>query len=248
MALIAPLAASPLTIEIAGLSGATGYLDLTLGIMDAFGVKASMGGGSMSVPNTGYRPATVAIEADASAAVYPMVAAALVGGTVTVEGLGKSSSQPDMRVAGVLEQMGCDVQMDDKSTTVSSSGDLLNAIDVDLSGCPDGALAVAVACLGAVGRSRLRGLGSLRHKESDRLNALATELSRLGARVDIKGNDLEIRPGRISPAVIKTYSDHRMAMSFAVLGLAWQGIEIADPQVVSKTWPGFWEMLADLSS
>ena len=248
MALVAPMAVSPLTIEVTELAGAAGYLDLTLWVMDAFGVKTPPLGSILSFPNTGYRGATVPIEPDASAAVYPMVAAALVGGTVTVKGLGASSSQPDMQITEVLEEMGCDVQMDDENTTVSYSGGLLNAIDVDLSGCPDGALAVAVACIRAAGHSRLRGLGSLRHKESDRLRALATELSRLGAGVDIDGDDLQIRPGRVSPTVVKTYSDHRMAMSFAILGLAFPGIEISDPQVVSKTWPDFWEMLVDLSS
>ena len=247
IALVAPLAADPLTIDVVGSPGAIGYLDLTLGIMDTFGLKASMIGGSLAVPNAGYRAATVAIEPDASAAVYPMVAAALVGGKVVVEGLGVSSIQPDLRVARVLEEMGCAVQMEDNITTISASGGVLNSIDVDLSGFPDGALALAVACLRAAGPSRLRGLGSLRHKESDRLSALATELSRVGAVAEIIGDDLEIRPGHVSPTVVKTYSDHRMAMSFAVLGLAHKGIEIADPQVVSKTWPGFWKMLDDLS-
>ena len=247
MALVAPLAASPLTIDVVGSTGAVGYLDLTLGIMETFGLKASMVEGSLSVPNAGYRAATASIEPDASAAVYPMVAAALVGGTVAVEGLGISSIQPDLAVARVLEEMGCAVQMDDDITTVTASGGILNPVDVDLSGFPDGALALAVACLRAAGPSRLRGLGSLRYKESDRLSALATELIRVGAGAEVIGDDLEIRPGDVSPAVVETYSDHRIAMSFAILGLAHKGIEIADPQVVSKTWPGFWEMLDGLS-
>ena len=247
MALVAPLAADPLTIDVGGSTGASGYLDLTLGIMDTFGLEASMVGGSLSVPNSGYRATTVSIEPDASAAVYPMVAAALVGGKVVVEDLGISSIQPDLRVARVLEEMGCAVQMDDDIITVTASGGVLNSIDVDLSGSPDGALALAVACLRAAGPCRLRGLGSLRHKESDRLTALATELSRVGAGAEIIGDDLEIRPGRVSPAVIETYSDHRMAMSFAILGLVHEGIAIAHPEVVSKTWPGFWKMLDSLS-
>ena len=248
IALVAPLAASPLTIDLVGSTGAVGYLDLTLRLMETFGLKAAMVGDSISVPNAGYRATTVLIEPDASAAVYPMVAAALVGGKVVVEGLGISSIQPDLSVARVLEEMGCAVQMGDDTTTVTASGGVLNSVDVDLSGFPDGAVALAVACLRGAGPSRLRGLGSLRYKESDRLSALAAELSRVGAEVEIIGDDLEIRPGSVFPAVVETYSDHRMAMSFAILGLAYEGIEISDPQVVSKTWPGFWEMLDDLST
>ena len=247
IALVAPLAAEPLTIDIAGSRGAFGYLDLTLGIMAAFGADASKVGTSISVSNAGYQAVTVGIEADASAAVYPMVAAALVGGKVVVEGLGLSSIQPDLKVAGVLEKMGCVVDIKEDATIVTGSGGVLNPIDIDLTEFPDGALALAVACLRASGPSRLRGLESLRYKESDRLSALATEVSRVGAETDIIGDTLEIRPGRLLPAIVETYSDHRMAMSFAILGLAHKGIEIADPQVVSKTWPRFWSMLDSLA-
>jgi 3-phosphoshikimate 1-carboxyvinyltransferase len=248
LALVAPLASDPLRIELVGAQGAMGYLDLTSSVMRAFGVEISMSGKVLEVPNTGYRAATFPIEPDASAAVYPMLAAAMAGGRVTIDGLGTASRQPDMNVGGILEQMGCDVGMDGQTTTVSFAGGELSPVDVDMSNCPDGALAIAVACLRASGTSRLRGLGSLRFKESDRLDALATELSRLGATAEVKGEDLEIRPGPITPTLVETYSDHRMAMSFAVLGLVCDGLEIANPGVVSKTWPGFWKMLADLAS
>jgi 3-phosphoshikimate 1-carboxyvinyltransferase len=116
-----------------------------------------------------------------------------------------------------------------------------------LSGSPDGALAVAVACLFASGESRLRGLGSLRHKESDRLQAVATEIRRLGAGAVVDGDELVISPSSLTGARVETYDDHRIAMSFALVGLRVPGVEIENPTVVRKTWPGFWDMLHSLS-
>src|SRR5690606_11833931 len=112
-----------------------------------------------------------------------------------------------------------------------------------LSGAPDGALAVAVACLFASGPSRLRGLGTLRAKETDRLAALQTELRRLGAGAEVEGDTLIITPGPTRGAEIETYDDHRMAMSFALAGLRIPGVVIGDPGCVSKTWPAYFSML-----
>jgi len=112
-----------------------------------------------------------------------------------------------------------------------------------MSGAPDGALALAVACLFADGTSRLTGLGTLRVKETDRLAALQTELSRLGAEVSIDGDSLVIVPGVLGSAEISTYDDHRMAMSFALAGLRVEGVVITDPDCVTKTWPAYFEAL-----
>jgi len=196
---------------------------------------------------TGYTSIDLVIEPDASAAVYPMVAAAISGGRVTIDGLGSRSIQPDIGVAAVLAMMGCDLEQSDTATTVDARGRRLQPIDVDLSGSPDGSLAVAVAALFAEGPSRLRGLGSLRFKESDRLAALTNEITRLGAGARVEGTELLITPAAMRPARIETYGDHRLAMSFALVGLGVPGIEIADPEVVAKTWPGYWDMLDGLS-
>jgi 3-phosphoshikimate 1-carboxyvinyltransferase len=115
-----------------------------------------------------------------------------------------------------------------------------------MSSSPDAALALAVAALFAGGASRLRGLGTLRYKESDRLAALQAELRRLGAGAEIEGDDLVIEPGPPHPATIQTYDDHRMAMAFALAGLRIDGVIISDPGCVKKTWPAYFEMLADL--
>ncbi len=242
----APLATAPLTITPTGVGGSGGYVDLTLQVMGDFMAKVERVGDGFRVEPTGYVGAEIDIEPDASAAVYPMVAAAITGGRVTIDGLGTRSLQPDLGVAGVLEMMGCAVDQTENTTTIRADRSLL-PIDVDLSGSPDGSLAVAVACLFADGQSRLRGLGSLRFKESDRLAALATEIERLGAGAVIDDDDLTITPGQLRAGQVETYDDHRIAMSFALVGLVEEGIEISSPSVVNKTWPGYWDLLESLS-
>jgi 3-phosphoshikimate 1-carboxyvinyltransferase len=152
-----------------------------------------------------------------------------------------------MVVARVLKTMGCAVEQGVASTTIDARGRNLEPVDDDMSGSPDGALAVAVAALFASGPSRLRGLGSLRFKESDRLSALAEEINRLGAHARIDGTDLLISPADLRPTLIETHGDHRIAMSFALIGLTMPGIEIADPEVVAKTWPEYWDVLEGLA-
>jgi 3-phosphoshikimate 1-carboxyvinyltransferase len=245
--LVAPLARDELVVIPDGLGGSQRYLEITVGMMGAFGAVVESVGPQYRVEARGYRGTDVVIEPDASAAVYPMVAAAITAGRVTIEGLGSDSLQPDLEIARVLEQMGCVVSQTGKETTVEGTPAGLGPIDADLSGSPDGSLAIAVAALFADGPSRLRGLGSLRHKESDRLAALATEMNRLGAEVTIDGDELRITPGILHPARVQTYGDHRVAMSFALTGLRVPGIEIADPDVVAKTWPSYWSMLANIA-
>jgi len=244
--LVAPLALEPMTVIVDGLRGSAGYLELTLDVMSGFGAKVERIGQGFRVEPTGYLAAEFEIEPDASAAVYPLVAAAIRGGRVTVSGLDGSSHQPDIQVTGVLTAMGCRIAQGHAATTIEADDGPLDPIDVDLSGMPDGALAVAVACLFAKGESRLRGLASLRHKESDRLRALTDQLRNVGAEARVEGDSLVISPGRLHPARIDTYGDHRIAMAFSLAGLVQPGIEIDSPGVVDKTWPGFWEMLESL--
>ncbi|MGH3668310.1 MAG: 3-phosphoshikimate 1-carboxyvinyltransferase, partial [Acidimicrobiia bacterium] len=243
--LVAPLALDGMIVVPEGLVGSRRYLEVTIAMMKEFGAIVEQVESGYRVEPGGYRGSDITIEPDASAAVYPMVAAAITGGRVTIEGLGAESLQPDLAVAGVLEQMGCVVRQTGSETTVEAATDGLRPIDIDLSGSPDGSLAVAVAALFADGPSRLRGLGSLRHKESDRLAALTAEITRLGAGATVEGDDLTIVPGVLHPARVQSYGDHRVAMSFGLVGLCVPGIEIADPDVVAKTWPSFWDMLSN---
>jgi len=242
----APMATTQLTLIPGGVEGSQGYIAVTLRAMSELGATVEDLDDRYLVSPTGYRSADIDIEPDASAAVYPMVAAAITGSRVVIEGLGSLSLQPDLAVADVLASMGCDVSQDRESTTVSGPGRRLRPVDVDLSGSPDGSLAVAVACLYADGESKLGGLGSLRFKESDRLVALATEIERLGAGARIEDDSLLITPAALRPAVIETYQDHRVAMSFALIGLVEAGIEITSPEVVGKTWPEYWDILESL--
>lgn len=243
--LVSPLAEGPVEIELEGPVVSRSYLKGTVEVMEAFGGTVEVDGDRYRVEPTGYSKCHYAVEADASAAVYPAVAAAITGGSVVIEGIPVGSSQPDLAILSILEGMGCGVTHGPEGIRVSGP-DQLVAVDADLTQAPDGALALAVAALFADGPSRLSGLSTLRIKETDRLAALETELSRLGAEARIEGDTLEIVPGPLRPAVIETYDDHRMAMSFALAGLVVPGIRIADPAVVTKTWPGYFSMLEAL--
>jgi 3-phosphoshikimate 1-carboxyvinyltransferase len=244
---VAPMAEDATDLRIDGLQGSRGYLDLTVEVMRAFGAGIEPTITGFRVEPTGYRSSDFVVEPDASAAVYPMLAAAISGGRVEIGGLQADSSQPDMAVSGVFEEMGCRLESTDTGMVLEGPDRPLSPFRGDLSGMPDGALAVAAACLFADGSSELTGLGSLRHKESDRLHALATEIDRLGASATVDGDTLAIRPGKIGPMVLHPHGDHRMAMALAPIGLVVPGMSVEDPNVVDKTWPGFWAMLDNLA-
>ena len=163
-------------------------------------------------------------------------------------GLGHDSVQGDVRFAEVLQRMGAAVSIGRDAITVEGRRPL-HGIDVNLNAMPDTAQTLAVVALFADGLTVIRDVGNLRVKETDRLAALDAELSKLGATVRIDGDDLHITPpkdNRPRPADIATYDDHRMAMAFAVAGLAAEGVRIQDPDCVSKTYPGFFDDLASL--
>jgi 3-phosphoshikimate 1-carboxyvinyltransferase len=244
--LAAPRAASPLTVEVEGEPVARPYLDLTVAVMRAFGAEVAQHGHErFEVEATGYRPARYRVEPDASSAAYLLAAAALCGGRVTVRDLGRDSRQGDAAVVDVLARMGAEVSRAGDVTTVVGTG-RLRAVDVDLGDLPDMALLVAVLAACADGPSVVRGVAVIRGHETDRIAALASELGRCGVRVDVTADGWVVHPSPARPAVVETYDDHRMAMSFAVLGLRVPGIAVADPGCVAKTFPGFWSALESL--
>ncbi len=244
--MVAPLADAPLTIEARSLVSAP-YVETTLEVMRAFGASVEPEGDRRwTVASDGYRPAHLEIEADASAAVYPLVAAAICGGVVAVEGIPETSTQADLAILDVLAAMGCEVRREPSRILLAGPSRRLAAVDVDMNSAPDAVLGLSVACLFAEAPSRIRNVGNLRLKETDRLEALVTEIRRVGADARVEGDDLVVIPGEIRPAAVRTYDDHRMAMAFALVGLARPGIEILDPGCVEKTWPGYFEMLASL--
>ncbi len=244
--LSAPRAGRTVTLDLGDDLASRPYLDTTLEVMAAFGAGARwLDRRTIEAAAGGYRPASFTVEADASAAVYPWTAAAVTGASVTVTGIDPASTQADMAALGVLERMGCGVRAGAGGITVAGASPL-GGVEADLRDCPDASLGLAVAAAFASGPSRFTGLANLRIKETDRLAALENELNRMGAQASAGGDWIAVRPGPLRPARIRTYDDHRMAMSFAVAGLAQPGILIEDPGCAAKTWPGFFGMLESL--
>lgn len=224
------------------------YVDLTLDAMQRFGCEAeNRGYRSFRVPPGSYRGAAYEVEADATAASYFLAAAAVTGGDVTVQGLGTASRQGDVGFADVLAAMGC--RVDKTASTLRVRGPALRGVDVDLCHMPDVVPTLAQVALCVEGPTVIRNVANLRVKESDRLSALTREIRKLGGSVDERPDGLTLRPGRpLHGADIDTYNDHRIAMSFAVLGLAVPGIVIRNPGCVSKTYPRFFEDLSSITA
>ena len=222
------------------------YVTITQAVMKAFGVAtAHVGHDTIDIGPGRYSPRSYVVEPDASSASYPLAAAAICGGSVVVPGLGTDSLQGDAGFAVLLERMGCAVHQTATSTRVSRHGPL-HGIDVDMVDLSDLVPTVAVVAAFADGPSRIRGVGFIRSKESDRLGDLCGELRIAGVDATETEDGLSIRPGDVRGATLQTHHDHRLAMAFGLLGLRTPGIEIADPQVVSKSWPDYWTMLEGL--
>lgn len=243
--LSAPYSAEGVEIRTEGGVASKPYVDMTIRMMERFGVKTVREGyGVFRVGPSRYRaPGNYAVEPDASAASYFLAAVAILGGKTTVEGIGTDSLQGDSAFAEVLGRMGCRVARNAGSVTIESDGKL-RGVDADMNSIPDTAMTLAVTAMFAKGPTRIRNVANLRVKESDRLAATAEGLSRLGAGVVEYPDGLEIRPAAsYRPASIDTFNDHRIAMSFALAGLKLGGVVIENPSCVSKTFPDYFEAL-----
>lgn len=220
------------------------YVAMTRDVMAKFGVTVH----GLSVPPAAYRsPGTYVVEPDASSASYFFAAAAITGGRITVEGVGAGSTQGDLRLVDVFEQMGCAVSRRATTTTVAGPlGGGLRGVDVSLASMPDMAQTLAAVAVFADGPTRVRGVGIIRGHETDRIRAVVTELGRLGVEAGEHDDGFTIVPGSPRPGVVATYDDHRMAMAFAVIGLRAPGIAIADPGCAAKTFPDFFAVLDGL--
>lgn len=255
----APLTGERVEVRVTGDLVSRPYLDLTLDCMRRFGARAyaddrTRDGQPVFVVPAGssYAGAEYAVEGDASAASYFFAAAAVTGTTVRVEGVGKETRQGDARAADILAAMGCRVTKEREAITVT--GSLLKGVDADCSEIPDVVPTLAVAAVFARGRTRLFGVAHLRHKESDRIASVASELHKLGANVKELPDGLEVE-GTLGPgesplrgAEIEPWGDHRIAMALSVAGLAVPGLVVRNPQVVSKSFPGFFSALAALGA
>lgn len=242
----APTAANRVDIQVAGTLVSVPYVEMTLAVMRQFGVEVEYDSyARFSIEPQRYAPTRYAIEPDASAASYFFAAAAVTGGEITVEGLTRDALQGDVGFIDALAEMGCTVI--DGSDSITVRGGPLRGIDIDMNAISDTAQTLAAIAPFAEGPTRIRNVAHMRHKETDRISALVIELRRLGARVDEFDDGLMIHPGPLHPATIETYDDHRMAMSFAITGLKSPGIQIADPGCTAKTYPRFFEDLAQLT-
>ena len=243
--LAAPYASNPVILRVEGELVSQPYVNMTLAVMEAFGVRAERDGfREFRVPQANYYGREYAIEPDASAASYFFAAAAITGGEVTVEGLSRISLQGDVAFVDVLERMGCHVAYVDND--IRLTGGKLKGVTVNMNAISDTVQTLAAVALFADGPTTITGVGHIRHKETDRIGALATELRKLGAIVEELPDGLRITPAALHGATIDTYRDHRMAMSLALVGLRQQGVIIRDPGCTAKTYPRFWEDLASL--
>jgi 3-phosphoshikimate 1-carboxyvinyltransferase len=242
--MVAPVTPKGLTISVIGDLVSKPYLDLTIQTMKDFGAQVSHDHYQRFVVPGGqhYDARKYAIEPDASAASYFFALAAVTGGRVRVTNLCDSSVQGDVEFVNVLEQMGCQVERSTDSIEVTGP-ERLRGIDVDMNAISDTMPTLSAIAPLASGPVTIRNVEHVRHKETDRIAAVVQELRRLGITVDERADGLTIHPGAPSPGTVHTYDDHRMAMSFAILGTVSHGIVIDDPGCVAKTFPDYFERL-----
>ncbi|MGE5336818.1 MAG: 3-phosphoshikimate 1-carboxyvinyltransferase [Gemmatimonadota bacterium] len=245
----APLIAPPtgLKIRVSGTLISQPYVAMTVAMMAQFGVTIDREAASFNVGPAQYvAPGRYVIEGDASGASYFLALGALAGGPVRVRGVGRDSLQGDVAFADLLQRMGAEIDWGGDFIE-ARAGRSLNAIDFDCSAIPDAAMTAAIAALFARGKTTLRGIGSWRVKETDRIAAMAAELRKLGARVQEGPDRIEIEPpATVSEATIDTYNDHRIAMCFALAAAAGVPVHIRNPRCVEKTYPDFFTQLERL--
>ncbi|HVN29017.1 MAG TPA: 3-phosphoshikimate 1-carboxyvinyltransferase, partial [Candidatus Binataceae bacterium] len=224
MLMPAPLWPEGLRLQVAG-EAARPFIEMTLRMMERWGVKWSIDGDTITIPGgQAYRARRFAVEPDASSASYFAAAAALCGGSVTLKGLSSNSVQGDIALLTVLQQMGARVKWNRDSVEITGTGSL-RGVDVAMNGMPDMVATLAAIAPFATSATRIRKVDFIRHHESDRLRSIATELRRLGAGVTDFEDGLEILPSQLHGASIETYDDHRIAMAFAVVGLRIAGVK-----------------------
>lgn len=247
----AQYAETDLTVEATSELVSRPYIDITLNMMSDFGADvprdaASRGQNSFHVPAQGaYTARTYVIEPDASSASYAFATAAATGVPIIVPGLSKGALQGDYQFTELMEKIGCKLEVLPSETHIEKLH-ALTALDVDMFHISDTVMTLAALAPLCKGKTTIRNVYNIRIKETDRLEATVSELERLGQTVEFGRDWLSITPAPVTPAVVRSYSDHRMAMSFAVLGLARDGIQIETPSCVAKTYPTFWDDLRKL--
>lgn len=238
----APLAQKPVELLIDGPLVSQPYVEMTLAVMKSFGATAEATPGERYlIAPQAYEGQVYNVEPDASAASYFLAAAAICGGTVRVEGLSSDSLQGDVAFADVLAQMGCEVKYLPGAIEITAGK--LQGVEVDMNAISDTVQTLAAVAVFADGPTTVHGVAHVRHKETDRIGALVTEVRKLGAGAEELPDGLRITPAPLHGATIDTYDDHRMAMSLSLVGLRQSGVLINDPACTGKTYPHFFQDL-----
>jgi 3-phosphoshikimate 1-carboxyvinyltransferase len=241
--MVAPYAQQPIRLEVAGEMVSETYIALTCEVMSAFGVVAERPDRyHFHIPQQHYQGRHFAVEGDATSAGYWWALAASTASRVRVRNIQPASQQGDMELLPILERMGCTISRQG-GVTVQGPERLQSPGVVNMNRLPDGVMTLAVLAALAEGETHIVNVANLRVKESDRLAALVTELRRVGIAAEELADGLRIQGGQPHGADIETYADHRMAMSFAILGARIPGIRIGTPECVSKSYPTFFEEL-----
>ncbi|MGQ9631764.1 MAG: 3-phosphoshikimate 1-carboxyvinyltransferase [bacterium] len=244
--LAAPYAESRVEVEVLGDLVSKPYIDITLEVMGEFGVSAKNDSYRRFEVEGGqrYSPREYEVPGDCSSASYFFAAAAIAGGRVRVKNVGYPSAQGDIRFVEILREMGCEVRAGEFGVEVI--GRDLRGVEVDMNSMSDVVPTLAAVSIFAQGPTTIKNVANMRIKETDRIAALAVELRKVGANVEEFPDGLRIEGGKLRGAEIETYDDHRMAMSMSLVGLRVGGIKIKNPRCVSKTFPGFFDILGKL--
>ena len=241
--LAAPCFPDQLELNIDGDLVSRPYIDMTISVMQAFGAQVQrVNDRRYVVSPTGYRNSRYEIEPDASAASYFFAAAAISGGSITIEGLGSRSIQGDTRFVDIVEKMGAKVVRSDNALSVTGTGSLIG-IDASMKEISDTVPTLAAIAPLASGPTVISDVAFIAQKESDRVTALITELRKIGVQAEKTETGMVIYPGEVQEGTVHTYDDHRIAMAFAILGLVVPGITLDSPQCVAKTFPSFFDVL-----
>jgi 3-phosphoshikimate 1-carboxyvinyltransferase len=242
----APCGEGDLDLTVSPAPVSRSYLDITTEVMSAFGAATAREGYTRFrvQGGAGYLGRSYHIEGDFSSASYFLAMGAVCGGRVRVGNLNRLSAQGDRRFPDILEEMGCRLSWSGDGILLESDGGL-SGVDVEMSGSPDTVQTLCAVAAFARGPTRIRGIGHLRHKESDRIEATAGAIRALGGNVRVTGDTVTIHPRPLHGGVVDPAGDHRTAMAFSVIGLGIGGITIRDAQCVSKSYPGYWDLLRE---
>ena len=237
-----------MVIHVEGTRAEGAYVRMTREVMKSFGVEVKAEQGGFRIPKgERYIPGEYNIEPDVSAACYFYAAAAVSGGRVTVEGVKKDSLQGDIRFLDVLERMGCSYEETGCGILLKGpEGGELSGIDVDMRDFSDQTMTLAAIAPFCSSPVTIRNVGHIRKQESDRISAICTELSKLGIKTEEYEDGLKIYPGEVSPGIVETYNDHRIAMAFSLTGLMAGGIVIDNYECCSKTFGDYFNVLENI--